>query len=241
MLGRNYKTATIRKALAIGAVVGTLCVASASKAALVLSLTDVDASQTVDPTTPGSTANFTYSDFVASSTNSVADGVLSLKSGEITNNDPSASHTVTVKIEQDGYTLPGAPGSTLSLFGSYGGTFEPAGTIIGSMSAFADIANNQDASAAPTVVGTSGTQSFSGPPDLGFQGFTSPQMFTRSSVGTGAYSLAGIVSLTIPSGVTVDFSTKEITFSLSSVPEPTSLGLGALSGLLLLRRRRAKI
>jgi hypothetical protein len=186
--------------------------------------------------------DFTYSNLVVTSNEAASFSQLTLDSATITNTDPNNAHTISILVTDTDYTLPGGPGSTLSLTGAYSGTALVSGLTTGTavMTSYADTANHQDpsdpANAATVTSISSAVQPFTYLSGIG--GGTGTTFFQRSNVGLGAYSLGGLITITLSKGGTINLNDNTFTFANPVVPEPTSLAIVAASGLLLGRRKR---
>jgi len=196
-------------------------------------------------TSPETYGDFTYSNVVVKSTEATGYAQLTLHSATITNNDPNNAHTISLIISETDYSLPGGPGSTLSLTGTY--SLDPEIFTSGNamMTSYADAANDQfpsdPANAATTTSISTAVQSYTYNPQTGggIGDGTGPTFFQRSNISPGDYSLAGSITININAGGTVDLSDNTFTFANAGVPDPTSLAIFAASGLLLMRRRRS--
>jgi len=230
---------------------------ASAHAALVIVLNDVtDGSSATftDPTTsalPSTTytiadgtlggGNITYQNVEATSNSpgTASFARVNLASADLTNNT-GAPITVKITVGDTSYSAPGGPGSTLSLLGSYAGTYDPTASGSVQMSSYADALNGANASSSPTASTSSGTTTFNGSfvvPNS-FSGGTPPTIFARSATSPGLYSLAGITTLVLNPGGTVDLSDNSVTFAVASVPEPTSLALLGMGSFFLFHRRR---
>jgi cytoskeletal protein RodZ len=236
--------------LSLGA--AALLMPAISHAALIFSVTEPGFPSSTPLSTAGTELNpggtttyhdFTYKNLDVTSDQSAGSAELTLDEALITNTDTSP-HTISLLIAETDYNTPGGPGSTLSLQGTYSGTAGAAKLTTGSatMTSYADSANEQDPTnpANPlTVASTSSTANkafnFANP----VSDFTGVTFFQRSTVGSGNYSLAGVLSITLSAGGSINISNDTFTFANQVVPEPTSLAMVAAGGLLLIRRRRA--
>jgi hypothetical protein len=222
-------------------------VPTTAHAALLLIIDDVTDSASVSPSTatPASgtlAPGLGYANVVVSSNSpgSAAFAQVSVASATLFNTSDQPK-TVSLTVADTDYALPGGPGSTLSLVGAYAGTFLPgtAGSV--QMTSFADAADGPNASLSPIATTTS-TASLTNPfpplPTLSLSGTTPVAAFSRSTVGLGLYSLAGVTTLVLQPGSFLNLNNNTVTFATTSVPEPTTLALLGAGGLLLMRRRR---
>jgi hypothetical protein len=236
----------------LGLIAGVAFMPTVAHAALDLTLSEPTFAPLTDSTGGSSLStglaaqtygDFSYSNLVVNSSETTSYSQLTLDSATITNTDPNNAHTISILVADTDFTLPGGPGSTLSLTGAYSGTALASSLTTGtaSMTSYADSANHQDptnpANAATTTSISSTPQAFSFLSGIG--GGTGTTVFQRSSVGTGAYSLAGVITITLSKGGTINLNDNTFTFANPVVPEPTSLAMLATSGMLFLRRRRS--
>jgi hypothetical protein len=150
-----------------------------------------------------------------------ASGNISVSTLVVTNNN-SVPATITLLTSDTGFTSPGSSGSLMNLVSSVSGTSSGGGGTV-SFQSFADPANAQPATAVSTAVQTLAiTPSFNN---------TVNTSFTR---GSGAYSLADFLSVTLAGGATATITGA----TTASVPEPTFGIVPALALGLLARRRR---
>jgi hypothetical protein len=146
-------------------------------------------------------------------------------------NQTGGTGSLTITASDTGYTAPGTAGVPMTLESDMGGTFSKGAAIGNSVTfqSFADPLNSQPTAANPTPLLTfnkatsNTTESFSG---------STQGAFTH---GAGAYSLSNVTTITLAAGGQVNLSG---TTTASAVPEPATLGLLAMGGLLAARRRR---
>jgi hypothetical protein len=186
--------------------------------------------------------DFAFGNVVVSSTEGAGVAELTLNSATITNTDLHNVHTISLLIDDTDYNVPGGPGSTLSLKGAYSGTADAVDGTSGlaTITSFADAKNDQDpsdpANAATTTSTSSPLKAFDF--NSGIGDGTPTTFFQRSTVGLGLYSLAGEITITLSPGGSINLNDNTFTFANVVVPEPTSLGILAAGGLMLMRRRR---
>jgi len=234
MLKKMLKGGTICGLLAAGAMF-----APAAKAALVLNLNgtnilDNSAGDT-DPTAGSITNRSNVSGFgvaitiaESNSPGTASAGLLQISNLSI-ENQASGTGSLTITVSDTNYTAPGSNGSPMVLDSDIGGTFSKGAAVGDSVTfrSFADPANGQPATTNGTAAltfskaTTSTTEAFSG---------SNQSAFTR---GAGAYSLANVATITLAAGGQVNLSG-----TTTATPEPASLSLLALGGLLAARRRR---
>jgi hypothetical protein len=228
-------------ALALALAAAGLLVAAPAKAALLLNVggnvvTDNGAGD-LDPSVGTINNTSTVGGFgvaitIAESTspgNSTA-GLLQISNLSI-QNQSSGTGSLTITVSDNNYTAPGAGGVPMTLESDIGGTFSKGAAIGNTVTfqSFADPANGQPTALNPTPLlsfskaTSSTTESFSGSNQGGF---------TRAA---GPYSLTNVTTITLAAGGQVNISG---TTTASAVPEPASLGVLALGGLLAARRRR---
>jgi hypothetical protein len=268
-MSRTYrKTARFGgQAIVLGSMVASaLCIATPSRAALLIGISDLtdggSASATNgSPSAPPSTSftlpggNFgpvanpdvSYSAVQATSDSpGTAGGAeITLRDVDITNLS-NVPQTIAITVADTDYAAPGGPGSSLSLFGTFAGT--PALGLSGpssgavSMSSYADPLDGPNASTSPvltTTVTSTATPVLFNTMTGSFSGITPTAVFTRVSGPPALYSLAGVTTVTLAPGSVLDLTNNTITFANTVVPEPASLAIFATGSLLLMRRRRA--
>lgn len=134
-----------------------------------------------------------------------------LSSATSISNNSTASHTLSVRVSSQDFTLPASVGVRIE---SGMGASLSAGTLTATFQAYADKANNL-AGTSDFTVGLQ-TCSFNvSTCDTGSSG----GIFTKTA---GAYSLTSVANLTLSSGGLANFSTHE---NVTAVPEPNSLVL----------------
>jgi len=165
----------------------------------------------------GTFGDFTFKIVGVSTDNSLTLSDLLSSTTSITNNS-SASHSISVLVSSQDYTLPVGP--NLSIESGMGASLS-AGTLVATFQSYADKAN-----------GLAGVSDFT----LGLQtcSFNGSTCDTGSATGTftktaGAYSLTSVANLTLSAGGVANFSTHE---NVKNVPEPNSLVLLGSSLLL---------
>ncbi len=158
------------------------------------------------------------------------DGVLQIQSVDIQNVSASAQATLTIRLSQDGYTLPGGASSPMLLGSAMAGTFTSAGnTDSVQFRSFADPANGIPAG--PVSTGNlSFTNTLGGVGPNPFNGGNT-QNWTR---GAGLYSLTSIATVTLSLGGIANISGSA---TATAVPEPV-FSIGAMVAVGLLGRRR---
>jgi hypothetical protein len=154
--------------------------------------------------------DFTFKIVGVSTDNSVTLSDLLSSTTSITNNS-TASHTISVLVSSQDYTLPVGPDVRIE---SGMGASLSAGTLVATYQAYADKAN-----------GLAGVSDFT----MGLQtcSFNVSTCDTGSATGTftkteGVYSLTSVANLTLSGGGVANFSTHE---NVKNVPEPNSLVL----------------
>lgn len=142
-------------------------------------------------------------------------------------NNSSASHTISVLVSSQDYTLPADPSVRIE---SGMGASLSAGTLVATFQSYADKAN-----------GLAGVSDFT----LGLQNcsFNGSTCDTGSATGTftkttGVYSLTSVANLTLSGGGVANFSTHE---NVKSVPEPSSLVLLGSSLVLFAGDRKSVV
>jgi len=194
--------------------------------------TVVIADDPVDFDPLGISFNGSFGDFRSTihaiSTNASAASDLSLIS-TITNTS-SATHTLTIGLTQDNFTLPSPSSETLK--SAIGGAFalSVAGDSI-SLTAYANNSNGLFDTVGATSPGAESATSPGGNA-VPFSSGTTVVPFTRTS---GLYSLTTMTTITLAPGSSVNFGADPVV----AVPEPAGLTLLCLGGMLALRRRRA--
>jgi len=158
----------------------------------------------------GTFGDFTFKIVGVSTDNSLTLSDLLSSTTSITNNS-SASHSISVLVSSQDYTLPVGP--NLSIESGMGGSLS-AGTLAATFQSYADKANG---------LGAAGVSDFA----LGIQScsFTGSTCDTGSATGTFTrlgtpYSLTSVVTLTMSAGGVANFSSHE---NVRNVPEPSSL------------------
>jgi hypothetical protein len=223
---------------------------------LVLSESGFPSLTVTDAGTPGKIAfTGTYGDFSAditlaksNSPGTAGSGLLSLKSDFLTNIGSSIA-TLDLNVADTGFNTPGTSTSNVSLNSALGGTFTTSvNTDSIQYTSYADPLNNLldtlATNAAPGGVTSTGSPLFTSPGGVA-QAFSdqSQSVFTRSGVGTGAYSLAGLTAVSLaPGDSVISFSADAATTATvgTNLPEPTSAAIMLVGGgMLALRRRRA--
>ncbi len=167
----------------------------------------------------------------ANSPGNATDGTLQIQSLDITNDNPGPA-TLTIRVSDNGYTLPGGAATPMLLGSAMGGTFTNAGvgdTV--QFQSFADPANAQPATAVSTADLTFTNPSTSATPNS-FSG-NNNQPWIR---GAGAYSMTSISIVTLSPNATANISGS--TTATTTVPEPIFGAAGLLAVGLLGRRRR---
>lgn len=223
---------------------------------LVLSESGFPSLTLTDAATPGKIA-FTgaYGDFSAditlaksNSPGAAGNGLLSLKSDFLTNTGSSVA-TLDLNVADTGFNTPGTSASSVSLNSALGGTFTTSvNTDSIQYTSYADPNNNLldslASTPAPGGVSSTGSPLLTSPGGVA-QAFSdqSQTIFTRSGVGTGAYSLAGLTTVSLaPGDSVISFSADAATSATvgNNLPEPTSAAIMLVGGgMLALRRRRA--
>jgi len=239
MLKNMLKGGTICGLLAAGAM---FAAAPTAKAALVVNLnggttiTDNGAGDT-DPATGQITNSSTVAGFgvaitvaESNSPGTSSSGLIQISSLSI-KNQGAGQGSLTISVSDNNYTAPGTNGSPMLLESDIGGTFAKGSAAGDSVSfrSFVDPANVQPA----TVNGTAAL-SFSNPSSTATNAFSGSNSVNWTH-GVGAYSLTGVATISLTSGGQVNLSGST---TASLVPEPASLSLLALGGLLAARRRR---
>jgi hypothetical protein len=258
---------TGRSAVIASVLAGALYVAAPAKAALLIGISDptdggsASATKGVPSALPSTSFSLpagafgpvgnpdvTYSAIQGSSDSpgTPAGAEITLDSVKLTNLS-GVLQTIVITVADTDYAAPGGPGTTLNLYGSFAGTadsdihggFTSQGNA--SMSSYADPLDGPNASVSPvattTVTSTPGPTPFATIPGP-FIGATPIAAFTRSNVGPGLYSLAGVTTVTLLPGSVLNLDNNTVTFAAAPVPEPASLTIFAAAGSLLLKRRR---
>jgi hypothetical protein len=165
----------------------------------------------------GTFGDFTFKIVGVSTDNSLTLSDLLSSTTSITNNS-AASHSISVLVSSQDYTLPVGP--NLSIESGMGASLS-AGTLVATFQSYADKAN-----------GLAGVSDFT----LGLQScsFNGSTCDTGSATGNftktgGVYSLTSVATLTLSGGGVANFSTHE---NVKNVPEPSSLMLIGSSLLL---------
>jgi hypothetical protein len=154
--------------------------------------------------------DFTFKIVGVSTDNSITLSDLLSSTTSIANNS-SASHTISVLVSSQDYTLPVGP--NMSIESGMGASLS-AGTLVATFQSYADKAN-----------GLAGVSDFTlGLQNCSFNGSTcdtgsATGIFTKAA---GSYSLTSVASLTLSAGGVANFSTHE---NVKNVPEPSSLML----------------
>jgi hypothetical protein len=154
--------------------------------------------------------DFTFKIVGVSTDNSITLSDLLSSTTSITNNS-AASHTISVLVSSQDYTLPVGPDVRIE---SGMGASLSAGTLAATFQSYADKAN-----------GLAGVSDFTlGLQSCSFNGSTcdtgsATGLFTKTA---GAYSLTSVANLTLSAGGVANFSTHE---NVKNVPEPSSLML----------------
>jgi len=173
--------------------------------------------------------DFTYKIIGVSTDNTAAVSDLLSSATSISNNS-TASHTLSVRVSSQDYTLPADLGVRIE---SGMGASLSAGTLTATFQAYADKSNN-----------LSGVSDFS----VGLQtcSFNVSTCDTGSSSGvftktSGTYSLTSVANLTLSGGGLANFSSHE---NVTAVPEPSSLvllgsGLVLFAGMGFKKRKNA--
>jgi hypothetical protein len=247
---RHHKARIGLSVLSLGA--AALLMPAASHADLIFSVTEPGFASSTPLSTAGSELfaggtntyhDFTYKNLDVTTDQSAGSAELTLDTAQITNTDTTSQHTISLLIANTDYNTPGGPGSTLSLQGTYSGTAGAPKLTTGSatMTSYADAANEQDPTnpANPLTVASTSTANKAFSYANSVSDSTAVTFFQRSTAGTGDYSLAGVLSITLSAGGSINISNDTFTFASQVVPEPTSLAMVAAGGLLLIRRRRA--
>lgn len=158
----------------------------------------------------GTFGDFTFKIVGVSTDNSLTLSDLLSSTTSIMNNS-TATHTVSILVSSQDYTLP--VGSPLRIESGMGASLS-AGTLTATFQAYADKAN-----------GLATTSDFS----MGLQtcSFNGSTCDTGSAIGNftktaGSYSLTSVATLTLSGGAVANFSTHE---NVKNVPEPSSLML----------------
>jgi len=165
----------------------------------------------------GTFGDFTFKIIGVSTDNSLTLSDILSSTTSIMNNS-TATHTISVLVSSQDYTLP--LGSPLRIESGMGASLS-AGTLTATFQAFADKAN-----------ALGGMSDFS----MGLQTcvFNGSTCDTGSAIGNftkplGSYSLTSVATLTLSGGAVANFSTHE---NVKNVPEPSSLVLLGSSMLL---------
>jgi hypothetical protein len=194
---------------------------------------------------PGGTSktsgDFLINFFGAASTNAASESDLMSSTTSI-KNLASKSHTLTIYVSQDDYSLPGSAGSTLVMTSHIGGTVMTGG--VGQTLTFQSYSNNSNGLFDTTGATTTGPQSpvvsvthssYDSEPDPS-------TLFARTS---GLYSVTTSNAITLVVGGTLNFATTT-TLELSAIPAPAGLVLAltavpalAVGGWLRRRTRKA--
>jgi len=239
MLKKMLKGGTICGLFAAGAMFASTPTA---KAALIVNLnggttiTDNGAGDT-DPATGQITNTSTVAGFgvaitvaESNSPGTSTAGLIQISSLSI-KNQGTGQGSLTITVSDNNYTAPGTNGSAMLLESDIGGTFAKGSATGDSVSfrSFVDPANAQPA----TAIGTSAL-TFSNPSSTSTNAFSNSNSVNWTH-GAGPYSLTGVATIALSSGGQVNLSGST---TASLVPEPASLSLLALGGLLAIRRRR---